>query len=142
MPAVNIDTKGIGEAVGALGGLAKDIRAAITGKAILDPTKQAEIELKFAEIESAAMAAQAAINQAEAVKGGFAGNWRPFIGWTCGVAIGYEFIIAPLTTAITRVWLPLFAMPRLDIDQILTLTLTLLGMAGLRSFEKTKGVAR
>jgi hypothetical protein len=142
MAAVNIDTKGIGEAVGALGGLAKDIRAAVTGKAIVDPAKQAELELKFAEIEAQAMAAQSAINQAEAVQGGFAGNWRPFIGWVCGVAIAYGFLISPLSTAVVRIWVPTFAMPRLDIDQILTLTLTLLGMAGLRSYEKAKGVAR
>jgi hypothetical protein len=136
MAAVNIDTAGIGQAVGALGGLAKDIRAAITGTAVLDPTKQAEIDLKLAEIDAQVMAAQSAVNLAEVAKGGFAGNWRPFVGWTCGAAFAFKFLGAPILTYFG------LSAPTLDTSEMMPLLLALLGMVGARSFEKARGVAR
>ena len=133
---INIDTAGLGQAVGALGGLAKDIRAAITGTSVIDATKQAELELKFAELEAQAMQAQAAINQAEAVKGGFAGTWRPALGWICVLGLGTKFLVIPL---LTYFGLPA---PVLDTSEMMTLVVGMLGLVGARSFEKLKGVAR
>lgn len=144
MAGVNIDTKGIGEAVGAVGGLLKDARAAITGKAVLDPDKEAELELKWAEIESNLLLAQAKINEAETLKGGFAGNWRPFLGWVCGLAFAYQFLFAPLGTWALGLAGIAIAAPRLDMSELSPLVLGMLGLGlvGARSYEKAKGVAR
>lgn len=136
MSGVTIDAKGLGEAVGALGALAKDIRAAITGQAVLDPAKAAEIEMKLAEIDAQAMAAQAKVDEAEAVKGGFAGNWRPALGWVCVLGLATKFLVIP---ALTYFGLPA---PVLDTSEMMTLVLGMLGLVGARSFEKAKGVAR
>lgn len=142
MAAINVDTKGIGEAVGALGGLAKDIRAAVTGKSVLDPAKEAEIEQKWAEIESQLLTAQAKIDEAEVAKGGFAGNWRPFLGWTCGAAFAYQFVIAPLGTWALAFLGHQVQAPRLDLSELSPLVLGMLGLVGARSYEKRHGVAR
>lgn len=142
MPAINIDTKGIGEAVGSIGTLAKDIRAAITGKAVLDPTKEAELEMKLAEMDAMAMSAQARINEAEAVKGGFAGNWRPLLGYTCVAAIAYQYVIAPLGTWALSLFGVNIVAPQLDMATLMPLVLGLLGLVAARSYEKGKGVAR
>lgn len=134
--AVNIDLAGLGGAVGAIGGLAKDIRAAITGKSIVDPDKQAEIELKLAEFDAQVMAAQAAINLAEVQKGGFAGNWRPALGWLCVVGLAGKFVIFPVLTYFG------LEVPILDTSEMMTLVLAMLGLVGARTVEKIKGVSR
>ncbi len=142
MPAINIDTKGLGEAVGAIGGLAKDVRAAVTGKAVIDPDKQAELDLKMADIEAKLLEAQATINGAEAARGGFAGNWRPFLGWICGFAFAYQFVLAPLGTWGLGLAGIAVSAPRLDLSELTPLVLGMLGLVGARSYEKAKGVAR
>ena len=48
------------------------------------------------QAHEAAMA-QVATNQAEAKhRSVFVAGWRPFIGWTCGVALAYHFVLTPL----------------------------------------------
>jgi len=136
MPAINIDTAGIGTAVGALGGLAKDIRAAITGVSVIDATKQAELEAKALEIEAQVAMAQAKIDEAEAVKGGFAGSWRPALGWVCVLGLTTKFLVIP---GLTYFGLPA---PALDTSEMMTLVVGMLGLVGARSFEKVRGVAR
>jgi hypothetical protein len=133
---VNLDLAGLGGAVSSIGGLAKDIRAAITGKSIVDPDKQAEIELKLAELDAQVMAAQSATNLAEVQKGGFAGNWRPALGWLCVVGLACKFFVFPL---LTYFGLPA---PMLDTSEMMTLVFAMLGLVGARTVEKIKGVAR
>lgn len=136
MAAVNIDTKGIGEAVGGIGKAALDIRAAITGKAVLDPAKEAELEMKLAEVEAQVAAAQTAVNAAEAAKGGFAGNWRPALGWVCVLGLATKFLLIPGLTYFG------LAAPVLDTSEMMTLVVGMLGLVGARSYEKGRGVAR
>ena len=89
---------GVGVALSSFGEFAKSIREAITGKAILDPNKQAELALKAQEMEQALtlsalsyekaqLEGQLAINRAEAESGSlFKGGWRPAVGWVCVAA--------------------------------------------------------
>lgn len=82
------------------------------------------------------------INKVEAASGSvFVAGWRPFIGWVCGAAFAYKFVLAPaaafaLTAAGHSVVLPV-----LDFTEMLTVLLGLLGLGGLRTVEKIKGVA-
>ena len=133
---VNLDLQGLGGAVSSIGGLAKDIRAAITGNSIVDPDKQAEIELKLAEFDAQVMAAQAAINLAEVQKGGFAGNWRPALGWLCVAGLTGKFLVFPILTYFG------LTPPILETSEMMTLVLAMLGLVGARTVEKVKGVAR
>jgi hypothetical protein len=133
---VNLDLAGLGGAVGSIGTLAKDIRAAITGKSIVDPDKQAEIELKLAELDAQVMAAQSATNLAEVQKGGFAGNWRPALGWLCVAGLTGKFLVFPILTYFG------LTPPILETSEMMTLVLAMLGLVGARTVEKIKGVSR
>ena len=88
--------------------------------------------------------AQVETNREEAKhKSVFVAGWRPFIGWTCGVALAWHFILAPLVLFIagwSGVQLP--TLPEFDMDSLMTVLLGMLELVGLRSWEKTKGVAR
>src|SRR4030042_267363 len=90
LSAVNIDLNNV---LGQAGTLLKDIRTAITGKAPLDPTKQAEIEAKAQVIEAELMKAQIEVNKIEASSTSiFVAGWRPAVGWVCACALFYHFI--------------------------------------------------
>ena len=42
----------------------------------------------------------------------------------------------------TAIWAPHIELPKLQTEELMTLTLSLLGLGGMRSFEKSRGVAR
>ena len=48
----------------------------------------------------------------------------------------------PIAEWATSVWAPDVLLPELNTGELMTLTLSLLGLGGMRSFEKTKGIAR
>lgn len=87
---------------------------------------------------------QIEINKAEAASGSvFKGGWRPFIGWVCGIAFAYHFILQPLLlflVAVIGVSLP--ALPEFDMSTLLPVLGGMLGLGSLRSFEKYKGVSK
>ena len=73
----------------------------------------------------------------------FVAGWRPFIGWTCGVALAYHFIISPLILfAVAVAGLEIPALPVFDMDSLMTVLLGMLGLGGMRSFEKAKGLTK
>lgn len=89
--------------------------------------------------------AQVEVNQQEAAhKSIFVAGWRPFIGWVCGAALGWEFVGQPLGTwALTAAGLELsYTLPEIASGRLMELVLAMLGMAGLRTYEKQRGCAR
>ena len=79
---------------------------------------------------------QISVNRQEAAhKSIFVAGWRPFIGWVCGVGLAYNVIVSP----ILDIWL---AMPEVDPSLLYPVLLGMLGLGGMRSYEKFKGVAR
>ena len=135
----NIDIGGLFSGIGTL---AKDIRAAITGKEPIDATKAAELELKLLELEQSASNAQTEINKLEAASTSlFVSGWRPAVGWTGVIGLNYQFIINPvLSWASTNFqWI---APPVIDTSVLIQLIMALLGVGGMRTYEKVKGVAR
>lgn len=88
--------------------------------------------------------AQIEVNKAEAASGSlFKGGWRPFIGWTCGVAFAYHFIVQPLLVFIIAVFgIAIPALPSFDMGSLMTVLGGLLGLGSLRTFEKYKGVSK
>ena len=88
--------------------------------------------------------AQVEVNKAEAGhRSIFVAGWRPFIGWTCGVAPAYHFVVAPLII-FGAGWAgaPIPDLPTFDMDSLLTVLLGMLGLGGMRTFEKAKGLAK
>ena len=131
---------GVATAANGLGDAAIKIRQAITNDITAD--KKAEIELELVKIEAAAALAQNEVNKIEASSGNlFVAGWRPAVGWLGVFGLAYASIGYPLL-----VWLSLnFGIqspPQTDTDILLTLLAGLLGLGGMRTFEKSKGVAR
>ena len=73
----------------------------------------------------------------------FRGSWRPFVGWTCGVAFSYHFVLQPFLIFIfAYAGIPMPTLPEFDMSALLTVLGGLLGLGGLRTFEKYKGVSK
>ena len=70
----------------------------------------------------------------------FVSGWRPFIGWCCGLSLTYHFILEPIIQYILIVNAIQFQTPEFDFSQLSTIVMAMLGMSGLRSYEKTKGI--
>ncbi len=88
--------------------------------------------------------AQVELNKIEAAhRSIFVAGWRPFIGWVCGSALAWHFIVRDLL-----VWVMALSgstaepPPDLAIDSLMTVLLSLLGLGGLRTVEKLSGRAR
>lgn len=103
------------------GNLAWEIREAIKGKE-LDPNEIIELQTKINEIEAGHRTV-------------FVAGWRPFIGCVCGVALAYNFVIRDLFIWITKTT---DAPPALQMEHLMTVLLGMLGLGGLRTFEKIK----
>ena len=108
-----------------VGNLAWEIREAIKGKE-LDPNQLLEIQTKINEVEAKHRSV-------------FVAGWRPFIGWVCGLALAYNFIIRDLF-----IWVidPEIVPPALQMEHLMTVLFGILGLAGLRTYEKLKDKAR
>jgi hypothetical protein len=109
-------------------------------KVIPDRDRRDEIAYEIAtQAESHAQAIQIAqieVNKIEAAhKSLFIAGWRPFIGWVCGVAMGFNYLVVP----VAAIWLDITP---LDTAVMFPVLLGLLGLGGLRTAEKVKRVAR
>ena len=86
---------------------------------------------------------QLEINKAEAQSRNiFVAGWRPFIGWTCGVAMAYNYVIHPIMIFVLAQLDYLVALPALDLGEMMPVLMGRLGLGGLRSFEKYKGISK
>lgn len=82
---------------------------------------------------------QAKINTQEAQhRSLFIAGWRPFIGWVCGLALFYVYLLYPLLIWLNRLYFPDISPPAIEIDHLLELVIALLGLSGLRTYEKLK----
>jgi hypothetical protein len=121
------------------------------GKSMLDrwfpdPQKKAEAEQQFMlmmqEQDFRKVLAQLEVNAREAASPHlFVAGWRPFVGWCCGLGFLWATIGHPVVAwlAVTKGW-P--APPAIDTEVLLYVLGGMLGLGGLRSFEKTKGVTK
>ena len=87
---------------------------------------------------------QLEINKKEAEHSSiFVAGWRPGIGWICGAALAWNFILQPIVSWIAFVaGVNLEHMPTLDTGELTTILLGMLGLGGLRTYEKKLGVSR
>lgn len=89
------------------------------------------------------MKGQLAVNQVEAASQSiFVAGWRPFVGWACGAAFIYAFIVQPATQALLVIFHSNFdpgKMPKLDITEMLPVLFAMLGLGALRSWDKSNG---
>jgi hypothetical protein len=87
--------------------------------------------------------AQMEVNKQEAAhKSIFVAGWRPAAGWTCVLAMCFNFVIAPLINWGTELTHHEATLPILDLTVMMPVLLGMLGLGGMRSYEKRNGVAR
>ena len=91
-----------------------------------------------------ALLAQLEINKAEAASGYiFKVGWRPAVGWVCAIAFAYHFILKELIifgASFAGATLP--ELPEFDMGTLLTVLGGMLGIGGLRTYEKQKGLTK
>lgn len=129
-------------------GAVADLAKTVIDKFFPDKSEQQKAELTQAmlllqgEIDS--QKAQIEVNKVEAASNSlFVAGWRPFIGWVCGAALVYQYLLKPLVMAgFVLAKHPLaVALPGLD-DNLYQLLLGMLGLGAFRTFEKVKGVSK
>ena len=85
--------------------------------------------------------AQAQLDNTEASSPSlFKSGWRPFIGWTCGGGLFYQFIFRPIGGWIIENWVHWPLPPSLDLTTLMPLLFGMLGLGAMRTVEKIKGV--
>jgi len=120
-----------------------DRNARAKAKELLEQSK-ADFEQEFGMALMEISKGQLEINKVEAAhKSPFVAGWRPAIGWVCALGLMWTFVVSPFGQWACAIWKPeVLPLPELDSGQIMTLVMSMLGMGGLRSWEKMKGVAR
>lgn len=125
----------------------------VLDKIIPDPQAAADAKLKALELaqkgDLAALDAelrlalgQLEVNKAEATTDMFRGGWRPAVGWICVVGLAYQFVLQPVlpwVVALFGAQVP--PLPAIDNESLMVLLTGMLGLGGLRTFERVKGKA-
>jgi hypothetical protein len=129
-----------------------DLIGKVIDRVIPDPVAAAEMKYKVAVLEQngelAELTAETSlaqgqidVNKIEAANSNtFVSGWRPFIGWVCGASLAYAAIIEPVSRFLAQVVFHYIgAFPVVDTTITLQVLLGLLGLGGLRTYEKVKG---
>ncbi len=122
----------------------------VAGDLVTTEKERMQLELEGRKLDQAIDLAQIGVNNTEAASASvFVAGWRPAIGWIGAAALAYQFLLYPLalwgwTYLQGMGWIPkeLAPPPVLDADQLWVILSGILGIAGLRTVEKSKGVSR
>lgn len=108
----------------------------VLNKFIADPDAKIKAEAELRNALLAMDAKQAEVNAAEAANPNvFVSGWRPAIGWVGAAGLTYQFVLRPVLVGLG--W---GSLPPLD-SSLMELVFLMLGVGGLRTYEKIKGVA-
>lgn len=140
---------GIGGIIETVGKIADDLITSDQERAQM-AIEERKLDLEAQRIAQTVDLAQTEVNKAEAAHASlFVAGWRPAIGWIGGAAMAYQFLAYPLLTwgwAVmqSRGIIPaeFAAPPVMASDQLWVILSGILGIAGMRTYEKQKGVAR
>ena len=122
--------------------------AGIIGKLVPDKDQAAKLAHEIAtmaETHAQEVAlAQIDLNKAEASSDSvFKGGWRPAIGWICGLALFWSFILQPFLVFFLVVFgIDLAPLPELRTNDLMPILLGMLGLGGLRTYEKVQKVTK
>jgi len=87
--------------------------------------------------------AQIAVNREEAASHSiFIAGWRPMVGWVCCAGLATNYLLVPVCNFILTITESPITVPPLDLSEMMPVLLGMLGLGSLRTWEKTKGVAR
>ena len=115
----------------------------VLDKFIPDPAAKSQAESELRSAPMAWDASQAKVNEIEAAHARlFVAGWRPFVGWTCGAAFAYHYVMQPVLLFVAALFGKSIVLPEFSMESLLTVLLGLLGLGGLRTYEKYRGLAR
>ena len=116
--------------------------AKILDKFVVDKDLKVKLQHELESAINSANLAQIELNKVEAAHiSVFVAGWRPSCGWVCSIALAYHFIFSPLLQFGFALAGFEQKLPDFDFSQLSTILMGLLGLGGLRTFEKMKGVA-
>lgn len=108
-----------------------------------DPEQRAKAQLELLKLQQEGelkeLAAQWDILKIEAMSGDkYTSRWRPSLGWVCVAAFATQFFIGPVGTWIAMLYGKSIVFPTLDMNTFMPVLLGMLGLAGYRTYEKTR----
>ncbi len=128
-----------------LGGGLVDSVGKIVDELHTSDEEKAQAKIKLKELDNALNKAQTDINLADAkstakgIGGMMQRSWRPLIGMSCALAIFWEFVLKQFIVFFLAVFeVETLDLPSLDMSVLMPLVMSLLGMATLRTYEKTR----
>jgi hypothetical protein len=99
-----------------------------------------ELEKQVLNGELEAVLAQLDINKVEAASTSlFVAGWRPFIGWVCGSALAYTYMLQPFLVFAATALGRSVSIPTLSLSDLMPVLFALLGLGTMRSYEIVKG---
>ena len=102
-----------------------------------------EMEKALVDAHAKGMLGQLEINKVEAGhRSIFVAGWRPMCGWICAAALGFHFIVAPVVQWAGTIGGWHLPITEFDMSSLMTILLGMLGIGGMRSFEKFKGITK
>ena len=101
-----------------------------------------QIEAQLAQHLAAVDLAQIAVNREEAKGNWFQAGWRPCTGWVAALSFGWVYLFQPMASFVLAQTGNLVQLPSLDMSQMMPILLGLLGLGGLRTLERSKGVGK
>lgn len=118
-----------------------DPAAAAAGKLqIMEMAQRGELAQLDADLKMAT--GQMEVNKAEALNNSlFVAGWRPAIGWTCGAAFAFKFVLGPSAVVLMAMAGHPITLPDFDFTEMSTILMGMLGLGALRTVEKIKGAA-
>jgi hypothetical protein len=112
----------------------------LAGKFIQDKDAAAKMAHELATLADKqaqeAMLAQIEVNKAEAAGNWFQASWRPLCGYVCVLGLAVNFLISPIAAGFG------FMVPQADMSVMMPVLTGMLGLAGMRSYEKVKQVTK
>lgn len=123
-----------------------DIGSKVIDRLWPDPAQAASAKLELYKLQQSGelqqIMGQLEINKAEAASASvFVSGWRPFIGWTCGVACAWNWIGISVAKVIAAFFQYPIVLTPADLSEMLPVLMGMLGLGVLRTTEKIKGVA-
>ena len=115
----------------------------VLDKFVPDPAAKQQAEAELRNSLQKWDEAQTEVNKVEAgSRSLFVAGWRPFIGWVCGSAFAYHYVLQPFLLFLFALYGKTVALPVFSMESLLTVLLGLLGLGGMRTYEKFKGVSK
>ena len=130
-----MDLLGIGSVIEGVGKVAEHF--------VTTDKERMALELESRKIDQQNDMAQIDVNKMEAQSASlFVSGWRPFVGWVCGFALVYVAILDPVARFSAQVIFEYAGeFPVIDTTITMQVLFGLLGLGGMRTYEKSKGVA-